>query len=292
MFNQKTDQKVIERRILAALRKHGQIKGVSNLANCASGVDSADVPALQMHLNVLMALSNAGEIRLKRAEKSVEFSLREKRTSSTVPASFVMAMAGVTLAGCASWGSNGGRTALQQYGPEPLPLTHTTQIHRSASNGAYWTYCTNGECPELTQKTTKAEPPPAPVPIHPKQETMSLSADVLFDFDKATIKEEGRGVLERLAKQLHERGNIDVQVIGYTDRLGSAQYNLKLSERRAHAVRTFLASYVNPSDIKALGRGETNPVSGSECDSKMPQSELQKCLQPDRRVEINVTKRD
>jgi OOP family OmpA-OmpF porin len=76
----------------------------------------------------------------------------------------------------------------------------------------------------------------------------------------------------------------DVDITGYTDRLGSSTYNQKLSQRRADAVRDYLVSKgIDGKRLKAYGKGEANPV--VECHNKK-RSELIKCLEPNRRVEV------
>ena len=77
-------------------------------------------------------------------------------------------------------------------------------------------------------------------------------------------------------------------ITGYTDRIGSSAYNQKLSERRAVAVRTYLASKgVDAVRLKAQGKGEADPVVTCT-DRQLPA--LIKCLEPNRRVEVeNIT---
>jgi OOP family OmpA-OmpF porin len=79
-----------------------------------------------------------------------------------------------------------------------------------------------------------------------------------------------------------------VLVTGHTDRLGSQQYNQKLSERRAAAVASYLASKgVAKDKIETLGMGKTQPVPGVVCEQKNRKA-LIACLQPHRRVEVEV----
>ena len=79
-----------------------------------------------------------------------------------------------------------------------------------------------------------------------------------------------------------------VTVTGHTDRVGSAAYNMRLSMRRAEAVKAYLAKLGIPAvKIVAIGKGETDPVTKSgECKGDKATKELKACLQPDRRVEI------
>ena len=77
-----------------------------------------------------------------------------------------------------------------------------------------------------------------------------------------------------------------VVVTGHTDRLGSDEYNLKLSKRRADAVRDYMVSKgVDGAKIQTVGMGEKQPV--VQCDQKEMKA-LIACLQPNRRVEVLV----
>jgi OmpA-OmpF porin, OOP family len=94
-----------------------------------------------------------------------------------------------------------------------------------------------------------------------------------------------------MAKLLNEDKSVNnVVITGHTDRLGSDKYNQKLSERRAEAVKAYLVGKgVESSRLTAQGKGKSQPV--VQCnDKKMKRADLIKCLEPNRRVEIdNVT---
>ena len=112
----------------------------------------------------------------------------------------------------------------------------------------------------------------------------------MFDFDKAILKPEGQAVLDReIVSRIKEVQKLElVLVTGHTDRLGSQQYNQKLSERRADAVRDYLVSKGVPKDkIETLGMGKTQPIPSVVCNMKMSK-ELIACLAPNRRVEVEV----
>jgi OOP family OmpA-OmpF porin len=134
-------------------------------------------------------------------------------------------------------------------------------------------------------------PTPAPAPVQ-KMETrkISFSAEGLFDFDKAVLRPAGMTALDNLASDIKGVNYETVVVTGHTDRLGNNQYNQKLSERRASAVNTYLVSKGIPdSRTTSAGMGETQPVTKSD-DCKGPISKkLIACLQPDRRVDVEVT---
>ncbi len=114
---------------------------------------------------------------------------------------------------------------------------------------------------------------------------MTLEATKLFAFDSATLNQP-MPKLDEIAAALQADTSInDITITGYTDRLGSDKYNQKLSERRANAVRDYLvAKGIDGSRLKAVGRGEENPVV-TDCNQKK-KSELIECLAPNRRVEV------
>ncbi|MBW7982441.1 porin OmpA [Enterobacillus tribolii] len=133
-------------------------------------------------------------------------------------------------------------------------------------------------------------PAPAPAPVV-ETKRFTLKSDVLFNFNKSTLKAEGQQALDQLYSQLSNLDPKDgaVVVMGYTDRIGSEQYNQKLSEKRAQSVVDYLVSKGIPSDkISARGMGKSDPVTGSTCDNVKPKAALIDCLAPDRRVEIEV----
>ena len=133
--------------------------------------------------------------------------------------------------------------------------------------------------------------PAAPVaPPAPTVQKITLASKALFDFDKAILKPEGQAVLDReIVSRIKEVQKLElVLVTGHTDRLGSQQYNQKLSERRAAAVAAYLAAKgVAKDKIETLGMGKTQPVPGVVCEQKNRKA-LIVCLQPHRRVEVEV----
>src|SRR5277367_2530654 len=86
-------------------------------------------------------------------------------------------------------------------------------------------------------------------------------SDVLFDTAKYTLKPEAREKLAKVSGILLAYPNLKVQVEGYTDNVGSEQYNLTLSQQRGDAVREYLISQgVGADNISSTGYGLTNPI--------------------------------
>jgi len=126
-------------------------------------------------------------------------------------------------------------------------------------------------------------PPPAPAPKpapKPVAEKVTLAADVLFDFDKSVIKNEGKAKLDDLAQKV-KAVNLEVVIaIGHTDSIGSDAYNQKLSVRRAESVKAYLVSKgVEPNRIYTEGKGEKQPVASNKTKEGRAKN---------RRVEIEV----
>lgn len=121
-------------------------------------------------------------------------------------------------------------------------------------------------------------------------QVMTLSADILFAFGEATLTAEGEAKLREVAEALMSTyENPVITLVGHADRIGSRDYNLELSQRRAEAVRRSLARYGLPSaSMVAEGRGDTEPVVACRTDDL---GELKRCLQPNRRVSIEVFER-
>jgi OOP family OmpA-OmpF porin len=137
-------------------------------------------------------------------------------------------------------------------------------------------------------------PPPAVTPAPPPPpaavQKITLASKALFDFDKAVLKPEGKAAIDsEIITKLAQVQKLElVLVTGHTDPIGTQQYNQKLSERRADAVRDYLVSKGVPKDkIETLGMGKTQPVPGVVCKQKN-MKELIACYAPDRRVEVEV----
>ena len=90
---------------------------------------------------------------------------------------------------------------------------------------------------------------------------VQMKNDILFDTNSDTVKPAGMEQLQQMGDILAKYSDDRVQIAGYTDSTGDAEYNLKLSERRATAVKTVLvARGVQEKQIIVTGYGETKPV--------------------------------
>ncbi|MCX8072241.1 MAG: OmpA family protein [Candidatus Binatia bacterium] len=133
-----------------------------------------------------------------------------------------------------------------------------------------------------------APPPPAPTPaaaqpappLPPPSKRKVVLRSVYFEFDQARIQPESRVVLDEAYGILRDEPEIRVRAEGHTDSVGSEDYNLRLSQRRAEAVRTYLIGKgIAPQRIEAVSFGESRPVASNDT----PEGRAQ-----NRRVELHV----
>ena len=159
--------------------------------------------------------------------------------------------------------------------------------------------CTPDLCP-------KPPPPPPPPPKPPAKEPpkpvvkappekllpqkINFSADALFDFDKAELRPDGKAMLDELTRLLQGANYEVILAIGHADRIGTVQYNQRLSVRRAETVKKYLVDKgIEPNRVYAEGKGKSQPLTKpGECTVKNRKA-LIACLQPDRRVDVEVT---
>jgi OmpA-OmpF porin, OOP family len=109
---------------------------------------------------------------------------------------------------------------------------------------------------------------------------ISLSSDVLFDFDEATIKPDFTNELDAAAELLLANPDVTVRIDGHTDSIGTEEYNMGLSERRAEAVAAYLeAAGVSRDRMTVAWFGESQPVASNDTAEGRAQN---------RRVEIDL----
>lgn len=170
----------------------------------------------------------------------------------------------------------------------------------------YWTPAMAiAECdPDLVKKpepkaepkpVPKAEPVAPPPPVKLQPEKVTFSADILFDFDKAVLKPEGKTALDAFAGKLKGVKYEVILAVAHTDRIGSDAYNKKLSIRRAEAVKDYLVKEkgIEPNRVYTDGKGKADPMTKpDQCKGMGKENRQNKkliaCLQPDRRAEVEV----
>jgi len=176
------------------------------------------------------------------------------------------------------------------FGREPLPAPRSSRVPDYVAPTP------------VAAAVPVAPPPAAPVVVAQVERPMpppvlrrvTFTAESMFTFDKSALRPEGTAALDTLARELEGTQYELITVEGHTDRLGTQAYNQALSQQRAEAVKAYLvtAGKISPSKINAVGRSEEGPVTKREdCLGEKPSAKLIACLQPDRRVEVEVTGR-
>ena len=104
--------------------------------------------------------------------------------------------------------------------------------------------------------------------------------NLMFDFDSAQLRPEARDQLRNLANNLQEYPNTDLVIVGHTDAVGSDDYNMGLSRRRANSAADFLRSQgVSSARVTTVGKGEGEPIASNDTDYGRQQN---------RRVEVAI----
>lgn len=148
-------------------------------------------------------------------------------------------------------------------------------------------------CPAKRVAEVKPEPKPEPVPAPAPEPTPAPPApvvepvkitleDIHFDFDKATLTNEARGILDGDIKTLKENPGIKVQIEGHACQHGSERYNMGLTERRAAAVKEYLVKAgIEEERLTTIAYGKSRPLCVEEPNPKNKNSD---CMKSNRRV--------
>ena len=143
--------------------------------------------------------------------------------------------------------------------------------------------------PKMAEMMSPPQPQPAPIQAKMVPTKINLSEEDLFDFNEAVLRPKSKAMLDDLVRDLDGAKYEVIHVTGYTDRIGSAQYNQRLSIRRADEVKNYLVSKGIPADrIKAEGKGKTEPITKPTDCRGMTRAGAIACLQPDRRTEVTA----
>jgi OOP family OmpA-OmpF porin len=144
--------------------------------------------------------------------------------------------------------------------------------------------------PSVPSATTPVAPPPVAAAVAPKRCDFSanLGGDQAFAFNAARLTNVAkRHIDDAVMARLVNCAKVEVIVAtGHSDRLGTQKYNLRLSEKRAAAVASYLKSKGVTAPIEAIGAGESVPVKA--CNNRLARPKLIACLAPNRRVGIEV----
>jgi len=121
------------------------------------------------------------------------------------------------------------------------------------------------QCPN-TPKGIKVDRVGCPVPI---PEKVSITLLVEFDFDKSVVKPQYHGDIEKVANFLKAYPKTTGELEGHTDSIGTDEYNMKLSQRRAQSVKKYLVDKfgIDPARLSTVGYGESQPVASNKTDA-------------------------
>jgi OOP family OmpA-OmpF porin len=126
--------------------------------------------------------------------------------------------------------------------------------------------CTDCECNlpccQCQQPVVKEVPPPPP----PVKERVSIILNILFDFDKAVVKDKYYADVKQIADLMQEFPDKNITIEGHTDNFGTEEYNKKLSGERAASVRQYLIDKfgINGSRLTSVGYGEEKPIASND----------------------------
>jgi OOP family OmpA-OmpF porin len=147
------------------------------------------------------------------------------------------------------------------------------------------------KCPTVYAQTPDGCPPvvvkesvvvPAPAPARDTEAVIMNFEDVNFDFDKAVLRPTADAKIDQAVAYMKEHNVDNFELRGYADSIGTEAYNLKLSQRRADAVRNAMIKKGAPAEhIVAKGYGESNPIASNKTKEGRAQN---------RRVEMHLGK--
>ncbi len=158
----------------------------------------------------------------------------------------------------------------------------------------FWTPAAAAKDPAVAKCDPDLAPKPvAAAPAAPKPaafgEKVTIAADALFDFNKATLRAEGKKKLDDVVAKAQQLNLEVIIAVGHADRIGSAAYNQKLSEKRAASVKDYLVAKGVPANrVYTEGKGSKQPVTKPDQCKGPKSAKVIACLQPDRRVDIEI----
>jgi len=180
-------------------------------------------------------------------------------------------------------------------------MSKKTAFFSALCSAAFLAGCASDEPkPAAKPEAPAAAPAPAPAPVvapraaQPAPQAkapavINMASTELFEFNKAVLTADARAKLDaEVIAKLKDFGDIRyVNVNGHADRLGTPQYNQRLSEKRAEAVRAYLVSKgTDAGKVEVFGFGKTLPV--KSCPDASKRAAMIECLAPNRRVVVEV----
>jgi outer membrane protein OmpA-like peptidoglycan-associated protein len=177
------------------------------------------------------------------------------------------------------------------YQQQPYqPPTYQPQQQQAAYPAPVSVPC---QCPQSCGQQVVYVPTPVYVTAQqqPMPQTTIATEDrtVYFGFNRRNLTQSSQTKLNSLAYQLNSATDITgARIVGYADRIGSVRYNEALSRQRAETVRTYLINHglAKPSTTETRWVGKSEP--STHCSKYLPRAQLIQCLQPDRKVQVDI----
>jgi len=143
-----------------------------------------------------------------------------------------------------------------------FPVSHFALKEQSSGSGSFATMSSFGLKNLNEQSRLRVEETLSQLDTRVEQGRLivTLSGDVLFDFDKSDIRRDAQPILSRFAGVLQAMGDVSLTIVGHTDAKGSDAYNQALSERRAASVKKWLAEAGVKLLMSTQGKGKSEPV--------------------------------
>ena len=194
-------------------------------------------------------------------------------TRSFVAALALATLSQLSLAGCATW-SHKEKGAAIGAGAGAAAGAIVGKITGSVARGAIIGAVVGGAAGAIIghqmdqqAKEIEATVPGATVTRVGEGMVVTFPSGVLFDFDKAALRPVAQQNLGTLAESLQKYSGENVLIVGHTDNVGTADYNLRLSQERAQSAAAYLRQAgIDPARIRTRGMGESDPVSSNETD--------------------------
>ena len=213
----------------------------------------------------------------------------------------IMAVLAATLGLCASLAQAQGTSTNRVYVIDGRGEVATTNFGLCVRTN-FWTpaaaamdpagcKCDKDLIPKEVCEPKVAAAPAAPTTTgtKPAGEKITVAADALFDFNNATLRPEGMKKLDEVVAKSQKLVLEVVIAVGHADRIGSAAYNQKLSEKRAAAVKDYVVKKGIPANrVYTEGKGSKQPVTKPDQCKGAKSAKVIACLQPDRRVDIEI----
>lgn len=152
---------------------------------------------------------------------------------------------------------------IRTYTSHPVGVKSTSGMHENVT--AYYTLRNRGSSSAAVDQTRGRKKMTASPQQEPEMAMVLEVSDVLFEFDKWVIKEPYLPELDQWAEYLQDNPQVQAEIYGFTDSIGTVRYNQKLSENRAQAVVNYLVEKgVSPKRLTARGFGETQPAAPND----------------------------